>query len=90
MGAEAPNGCPAALALMVWSWLAQLGVVGDGRGGSCQDAPRAISEVTVLAWGPGGGLGREALRNEILSWDWGAEGKPETPHRRGVHKKPSS
>ena len=69
------------------------GPVGGSRGwggSSGQDAPRAISEVTMLAWGPGGGLGREALRNEILSWDWGAEGKPETPHRRGVHKKPSS
>ena len=55
------------------------GVVGGGRGwggSSGQDAPQPISEVTVLAWGPGGGLGREALRNEILSWDLGAEGKP--------------
>ena len=69
------------------------GLVGGGTGwggSSGQDAPRAISEVTVLAWGPGGGLGREALRNEVLSWKWGAEGKPETPHRHGVHKKPSS
>ena len=86
MGAEAPNGCPAALALMAWSWLAWLGVGGQFWSGR----PRAISEVTVLAWGPGGGLGREALRNEVLSWKWGAEGKPETPHRHGVHKEPSS
>ena len=65
---EAPSGCPAALALMACSWLAQLGVVGDG-GAVLVRTPHEQSLRSVLAWGPGAGIGREALRNEILSWD---------------------
>ena len=63
MGAEAPNGCPAALALMAWSWLAWLGA-GEGWGGQFWPG-----RPTVLGrQGHGAGLG---------AWGRARQGGPE-------------